>query len=154
MCICSQYIFDRTAVLNGMSGRDFALSYINATYDRIRPMETVDSLLRKVVQGSQLDAVESLLFDNTCTETDYFAVTTECEAFADGATQEGASALISHYLTNIRLIIEDDGYSTDDAEKKQAMINSQLFYENCTVAGVRKDRHIDREADQADNEQG
>jgi len=117
-------------VINNMTTHEFLLYYIDVAYSRLNHIEQVDERMSQIVDKKQFNEIKHLMFDDICGSTNYFKTLDECHNFANGATKEGITVLISEFLSNARLVIEAYEYEKDQKPTIQ-LLDTKELYESC-----------------------
>ena len=118
-------MYDPKTVLNNMSAHDFLLYYIDVSYDRLKDLELLHQRLNGIVEGSEFTLINEVLFEDVCPWTTYFSSIDECHDYAHGVTKEGLLALISEFLINMKLSVENH-----EMQKEQNITGNLVYDED------------------------
>lgn len=123
-------MIDPEMITNNMTPHEFLLKYIDLMYSRISNIERLEDRMNNIVNSKEFAQIEQLMFDDICYETEYFKSIEECHNFANGATKEGLTVLISTFLTEMRLIMEKFEFEKNDTPLI-TLLEMPYFYESC-----------------------
>ena len=115
--------------MSGMTSLEFIHYTMDLSYERIPKLESYRELLGSILNEDDLNKVRDFLFKSPCSGLEYFNTVEDCLNFNDGLPKHGLALMISGYLKDVRLILDDCERKINGILSVEACLNYNLAYQ-------------------------
>lgn len=128
-----QYVWDPEVKLRGMLTHDYILYLIRNINDHIRSFEDYKELLGSIVDPTEMERVDEILFADVCVMATYFNTIDECYDLTLDYGQQGIIVVLVRYLSMVRDMLKEyeENRVVDPSTSVYKFLNALITYKIC-----------------------